>query len=283
MPLRTPVLRRVSLFVLGFGVYAMLLVLMRQRMPAGLQAVPDDIHTYFGAVLGVFLVFRTNTAYDRWWEGRKLWGQLVNETRNLAIKVEACVQAAPAGKLELGHWLTVFPVALREHLRRRDFVLQELPGFEAALERPRHVPAWLAEQVYRRIEQWRQAEQLGGFELLFLDRHAAALMDICGGCERIRKTPIASSYLALIRQAVGLYLLTMPFGVLSSLGWWTVPVTAVVAWFMIGLEALAEAVEDPFGQDAEDLRLDELCDTIGRSVEDIMGPAAPGTGPNPAG
>jgi putative membrane protein len=95
-------------------------------------------------------------------------------------------------------------------------------------------------------------------------------MDVCGGCERIRKTPIAASYRTFIRQSITIYLATLPWGVVDLLGWWTVGVAALVGYFMIGVEVLAEDVEEPFGTDDDDLDLDGICATIERSIREIV-------------
>jgi ion channel-forming bestrophin family protein len=233
--------------------------------------ITPTFHTLLGALLGLLLVFRTNTAYDRWWEGRKLWGQLVNECRNFAVKIETCVRAEPRDKGELANRLWAFSVALKQHLRGVAR-LAELPTFEGDPANPGHVPAYVVARIYDRLERWRQADQLGGFELLFLDRHAAALLDVCGGCERIRNTPIAPSYRRFIRHAIGIYLITLPWGLVDQFHWWLIPISALVGYLMIGVEVLAEDVEEPFGTGPDDLKLDELCDSIGRSVNEIVEP-----------
>jgi len=264
-----PVARRVSLLVGALAAYATLLWLLDMLVYGSISAVHASIHTVMGVVLSLLLVFRTNTAYDRWWEGRKLWGCLVNDSRNLAIKIRACVHADEKQKIELGHWIIEFAVALKNHLRGR-FKLSDLDGFRDTHDNPWHVPAYIARRIYDRIEHWRTTDQLGGFELLFLDRHAASLMDVCGACERIRNTPIAFSYRWFIRQSIGWYLVSLPFGLLEDLGFWTIPSTALIAYFMIGIELIAEEVEEPFGLDADDLELETYCETIRSSVTEII-------------
>ncbi len=272
----TPVFGRLWEAGAGVTLYSALVVLV-DRLWLGVDAgIGAQFHGFLGLILGTLLVFRTNTSYDRWWEGRKLWGQLVNDTRNLAIKVQTCVRADPADKQRLGQWLTDFARALKEHLRGGGR-LADLPGFVGTKfdHEPRHVPAYVASRIYDQFEAWRQTEQLGGFELLFLDQHAASLMNICGACERIQKSPISLSYRWFIRQSIAIYLLTLPWGLMRSFGWWTIPAVAMLAYFMIGIEMIAEQIEDPFGVSDDDLRLDELCQTIQSSVQDIMSqPAA---------
>jgi putative membrane protein len=265
----TAVLGKLLRLMSGVVVYTAAVVLIDYYLTSTWINVHSSFHALLGLVLGLMLVFRTNTAYDRWWEGRKLWGQLVNDSRNLALKVQACVQAADVEKQEVARILIGFAYALKSHLRGR-VRLTEVAGFENATANPQHVPAYLAACLYDRIERWRRADQLGAFELLFLDRHAAALMDICGACERIRKTPLAISYRQLLRQMIAFYLLTLPWGLVEDLQWWTIPTVLIVGYFMIGIELLAEEVESPFGESEDDLDLDGICATIRQSVEELI-------------
>lgn len=252
----------------GIGVYS-LFVSGVDSYTGGAITLTASFHTLIGLILGLLLVFRTNTAYDRWWEGRKLWGQLVNDSRNFAVKIATCVRAEPRDKIEVAARLSAFATALKLHLRG-GVKLQQLPTFEHSTDDPTHVPAYIVARIYDRLERWRHAEQLGGFELLFLDRHAAALLDICGACERIKKTPISGGYRRFILQSIWVYLATLPWGLVDYLGWWTAPVTMVVAYMMLGIEVLAEHAEDPFGNDADDLPLDDICATIDRSMHEIV-------------
>src|SRR5260221_2938451 len=95
-------------------------------------------------------------------------------------------------------------------------------------------------------------------------------MNICGACARIQKSPISLSYRWFIRQTIAIYLLTLPWGLMRSFGWWTVPAVAMLGYFMIGVEVIAEQIEDPFGESEDDLMLEDLCETISKSVGDIM-------------
>jgi len=267
----TPVFGRLWETVAALTLYSAGVALV-DRLWLGIDlGVGAQFHGFLGLILGTLLVFRTNTSYDRWWEGRKLWGQLVNDSRNLAIKVETCVRADVAEKQRLGRWLSDFAVALKGHLRGH-VRLAELSAFRAEQSgtEPQHVPAYIAAKIYEQFEDWRQTDQLGGFELLFLDQHASSLMNICGACERIQKSPISASYRWFIRQSIAIYLLTLPWGLLRSFGWWTIPAVAMLGYFMAGIEMIAEQIEDPFGLSEDDLMLDELCATIDKSVQDIL-------------
>jgi putative membrane protein len=166
--------------------------------------------------------------------------------------------------------LCSFAVALKDHLRG-GARLQDLDGFRESIDQPKHVPAYVTSAIYMQLEMWRRENQLGRIELLFLDTHASALMNICGACERILKTPISKSWRSFVRQILAIYLLSLPWGLEEDLGYWCVPLTVLVSYFMVGMETVAEDVEQPFGTDDDDLNLDEICESIRASVQEIVG------------
>ena len=265
----TPIFGRIWLTVAAIAIYATVVVAIDHFLLHKVVTVGPEIHGFLGLILGTLLVFRTNTSYDRWWEGRKLWGQLVNDSRNLAIKVQTCVRAAESDKQRVGQWLIDFAYALRDHLRGGG-KLRDRKSFPDVKVEPAHVPAYISGRIYDQFEAWRRDDKLGGFELLFLDQHASSLMNICGACERIQKSPISTSYRWFIRQLIAIYLITLPWGLIESLGWWTDPAVVMLAYFMIGVEMIAEEIEDPFGMSEDDLMLDDLCQTIEKSVKGIL-------------
>lgn len=221
-------------------------------------------------ILGVLLSFRNREAYDRWWEGRRLWGQLVNDTRNLGMKVKALPGVAEADQRALGRLIVGFAVAMKDRLRGGG-KLQDVPGFTADTATPDHVPLYLAQRVMDQLRTWRAAGQITDFDRLILDPHARALMDVCGACERIQSTPMPRSYRSLLRHGLVLYLFSTPWLVAEELGWWAVPMVGLLAYFLVGIEFTAEDVEDPFGHDGDDLTLTTYCDTIRRSVAATVG------------
>jgi putative membrane protein len=261
--------RRLWVKVFGLGLYSSLAVYKEFSLLEQFGDVPINIHALLGVVLSVLLVFRTNTAYDRWWEGRKLWGQLLNDSRNLVIKVKHLVKVDSDEKWQFAHLVSSFAYALKEHLRE-PVKLQSLPGFEKSAANPRHVPAHLISLLYDRLSTWKEQGKLDGFTALLLDRQAAAFADILGGCERIRNTPLVSSYRTYVRQCLFLYLFTLPWGLVHEFSYWTIPVTMIVSYFMLGLEMIARAVEEPFGTDPDDLPLDEICDRNEATLTEIM-------------
>lgn len=263
-------LSRVAVYAVLVSVYSVLPAWLETRTRyAEMFDLPSDIHAALTLVLGWLLVFRTNASYGRWWEARTLWGALVNTSRNLAIKVADLVRSPDRDLIGFRTDIVAFPVALRDHLRE-GAVLQRLPGFEDCSDQPSHVPAYLVTRMYEEFAAWKADGRIDGDELRVLDDESRRLLDICGGCERIRNTRLAWSYRAFARQCVFLVLATLPWGIVDMFHWWAVPLTGIISYFMLGLETVAEHVEEPFGLDEDDLDLDALCRTIDSTVHEIF-------------
>jgi ion channel-forming bestrophin family protein len=267
---RSSTLRKVAFYAVGVAAYSLIAVFVKNSEEFGNHiALPSDLHAAFTLVLGWLLVFRTNSSYARWWEARQLWGALVNVSRNMAIKVADLCKAGDGELNKFRIEIVAFAYGLKDHLRNES-QLQKLDGFEACNDHPSHVPSYLITRMYEEIGSWKSDGFIDGDDLIVLDAEARQFLDICGGCERIRNTRVVRSYRTFARQCVGLYLITFPWGVVDSCRWWTVPLTAIVAYFMLGLETVAEHVEEPFGYDEDDLDLDGLCKTIAITVQEVF-------------
>lgn len=234
--------------------------------------VGNEVAAVLTAVLGGLLVFRTNAANDRWWEARKLWGQLINDIRNLALKARAFAEVDDTERRQFAKLLIGFAHALRLHLRGVGGI-QSIPGFKTENASIPHGPGYVAELVYQTLDRWNRQNKLAG-TIWLLDHHARSLMDICGACERIRNTPLASSYRALLRGGLALYVLTAPWAVAVEMGWWGVLVLAVGIGFLIGIELTAEMIEEPFGHEGDELPLEDYC----RAIETFVNAALNGAG-----
>jgi putative membrane protein len=238
------------------------------------------MHSLLGIVLGLFLVFRTNTAYDRWWEGRKLWGSLVNNTRNLAIKLQAFLP--PAGQTDrvwFAAMISNFVAAVRDHLRDESSIdrLQRVgSGWPAGVSHKHHLPNAVAVALYQRVNGLYQAGVLSGYQLLLVDRELKEFSDICGACERIKNTPIPASYSMYIKKFIFIYLLTLPFGFVTEMRFWTIPIVFLIGFVLLSVELIAEEIEEPFGKDSNDLPTDKLTEKMSADVHEILvGPQAP--------
>jgi putative membrane protein len=215
------------------------------------------------------LSFRNRAAFDRWWEARSLWGQLINETRNLAWKIRGALPEELIHQQRLAAILTGFAEALKNHLRGKT-TLQQTPGFENDAAQPNHVPAYLAGQILTGISNWQRDGFIDGMTAWRLDPHACALLNICGGCERIRHTPISRSYVFMLRMGIVLNILIAPWMSMQVIGLWGIPVILLIGFFLLGVESIDSEVEEPFGIGVDDLKLERYCETIRKSVEDIL-------------
>jgi ion channel-forming bestrophin family protein len=257
----------VMALALGVGLYALLPVWKENSGYHPIGDIPSQFHAALSLVLGWLLVFRTNAAYGRWWEARTLWGGLVNVSRNLSVKCAALVQMPNSAKETFRSSIKAFPIALRDHLR----------GMECSASIPdcdysnvRHVPSEIVRRMYKTLQNLKQEGVVDGNELRILDLDLTKFLEICGACERIQNTRVVQSYRIFARQCVILFLASLPWGIVHDFNWWTVPLTIITAYFMLGLEIVAEHVEEPFGLDDDDLDLDGMCKTIEFSVDEIF-------------
>lgn len=229
-------------------------------------------------VLGLLLVFRTNTAYDRFWEGRKLWGNLVNTTRNLAraiwIGIADDVPRDRSEKIQALKLLVAFAVATKLLLRQEPLnsELEALltPEQYQKLQRMNHPPLEVAFWIGDYLQQQYQREKLNVHQLVSMNRLLELLVDALGGCERILKTPMPLAYAIHLKQLLLLYCLSLPFQMVSNLGWWTAPVVSLISFTLFGIEEIGIEIENPFGRDANDLPLDAICNTMLRNIEDLI-------------
>lgn len=232
------------------------------------------MHSLLGIVLGLFLVFRTNSAYDRWWEGRRLWGGMVNSTRNLALKLNAYLSK---DNHEDRDWfrkmIPNFVYATKESLRRGVLMHELLPpanDFLQDLEKYKHKPNRISALLYERVNILYRNGTLTGDQLINVDKELKDLIDIMGACERIRNTPIPYSYMMYIKKFIFIYIITLPFGFLSDSGYFTIAIVLLVTFVLMSVELIAEEIEDPFGHDPNDLPTDDLSLKIRDNVGEIL-------------
>lgn len=269
-----PVRNRLFFALLAVGLYSFFVDWFDSQQ---LKMVVQASGAIYGSfILGVLLVFRTNSAYDRWWEARKLWGQLTNETRNICIKIDALTQSDRNTVLQFARLLIAFPYALKEHLRS-GCKLSDVPGFQHATKSPRHVPFYIADQAYKHLLDLRRSGVITSVEQLQVDANIKALMDICGSCERIRHSPVALSYRQILRHGIALNLFGMPWYLAPDFHYWTIAIVMTAGYFMIGLELIAEDIEEPFGHGDDNLPLEDYCKTIEESVIDMLEQHEPGS------
>lgn len=226
-------------------------------------------HSLLGLALGLLIVFHNNCAYDRYWEGRKLWGSLVNTCRNLVRGAIAYVGPAP----ELAKIVSAYVYAVKKHLRGdRDLSIVESFVGPELLARATHAsnpPSILALRMSEWIANHARSGRIDSVTAQSLESMVRSLLDSQGGCERILKTPIPFAYAVHIRQMLTVYLVTLPFALVGEMGWAAIPTVAVVAFGMLGIEEAGNEIENPFGTDPNDLPLEQICETIARDCADL--------------
>jgi putative membrane protein len=238
-------------------------------------AIPATVHTLLGTALGLLLVFRTNSSYDRFWEGRQLWGSLVNESRNLARGASVHLRGDPVLRDHVVRWTAVFPYAVKNVLRGSEGLGSIADGLpRAELEwvlGSEHPPLSIATRISARLVKARDKGLISDIILAMLDQNVQQLVDYLGGCERINTTPLPFSYMVHLRRVMIIYCFTLPFALIDTLGWLTIPATLGVAYTFFGIEEIGVEIENPFGQDLNDLALEELCGKIAKNLLALSG------------
>ena len=239
-----------------------------------MPSLHSGIFSLLGIVLSILLVFRTNTAYDRWWDGRKQWGSLVNNTRTLATILQASLPSNDKdNRFYFAKHIANFGIALKEHLRTA-VKLEELVHLDAEeleiLKRKQHKPNQIALWIYNKVRTVYAAGTLTDADIINIKPQYEALLDILGACERIKKTPIPFSYAVYIKVFISVYGLILPFGLYSDFGFYSIPLTMFIFFAMLGIELMAEEIEDPFGLDCNDLPTGDIAITIKKNVFEIL-------------
>jgi putative membrane protein len=258
---------------LTFGAFATFIwLLYLYRYPN--LAIEVGPHEVAGVLLGLLLVARTNAGYDRWWEGRKLWGGIVNQARNLALIGLTHGPRDPEWREQFIHWIAAFPWTANAFLRNETVVPELVPllGEKAAsrVQLAEHAPLCTALQIERLLRQACEAENaMDRFAFLQAERERAGLMDHLGGCERIRSTPLANVYSITISRFILVYLATLPFALLHKFeAEWLAPVvTVLLAHPILVLDQLGIELQQPFSKRSIDhLPLEDICRKIERNL-----------------
>lgn len=294
--IRGSVLPRIWRRVVLTTIIAFLLTVLEETYPQLRLTLTPTPFTLIGLALSIFLGFRNNTSYDRFWEGRRLWGALVNTSRTLGRQLQLYIHKSALrprdredDQRELEqirdfqrqqvHRVIAFPHALRMALRREEpfeKLAEYLPPAEVeALRKERNVPWAIVARISLRMQSALRRGWIDPFHLTQLDRSLVELENIQGGCERIRNTPIPFSYTVLIHRIVGVYCLLLPFGLYDSVKMATPLVVMFVSYAFFGLDAIGDEIEDPFGKDLNDLPLLALSTLIEADLKVRLGEEPP--------
>jgi ion channel-forming bestrophin family protein len=262
--------------VLWCGAFGLFIsVLSFYQIPVGAKALGGVVPSI---VLGLLLVFRTNTAYERFWEGRKAWGSIVNNIRNLSRLIWVAVaEMEPIHrheKEETLKLLVAFAVATKLHLRSQP-VEDRLAKLVSPIQfiklqtmnnPPLEIVFWISDYLQAKQEQG----QISLYQMNELQNILNGMVDTLGACERILRTPMPLAYAIHLKQLLLIYCLLLPFQVVDELRWWTAPAIALVSFTLFGIEAIGVEIENPFGTDPNDLPLDVICNTIQKNIDDLI-------------
>lgn len=266
---------RIVRSVIGIGVYttAICFAVWGFSLEDSVQ-MNMSVFSLLGVILSIFLVFRTNSAYDRWWEGRKQWGALVNHTRNMAIYVNTMF---PKHDAKVRHYfakhISNFCFALTEHLRegtKLEKLIQLTDEDRAVYSRKGHIPNHISMQIFERMAEGHRQGELNEGDYINIKAQHQALLDILGACERIKKTPIPFSYAVYLKIFITAYGLLLPFALITTFSFATIPLVMFIFFALLGVELLGEEIEDPFGLDCNDLPTGDIAQTISTNIFEIL-------------
>lgn len=241
------------------------------KLSISFQVVPS-------IVIGLLLVFRTNTAYERFWEGRKAWGTLINTVRNLSRSIWiAIAEQEPTDRQEkivILRLLVAFAIATKLHLRSENLdqeIADLLPKdyyekLQTMNNPPLEIAFWIGDYLQKSYEK----NHIHPYQLSAMLKLLDSMVDVLGICQRILKTPIPLAYIIHLRQLIFLYCFTAPFELINSLGWLTPLFVGVIAFTVFGIEEIGVEIENPFGHDANDLPLDQICRTMQVNIDDLI-------------
>ena len=230
-----------------------------------------QVYSLVGFVLSLLLVFRTNTAYDRWWEGRKKWGELVNNSRNLAIKISALTDDVQT-KQYFSRMIANYAISMKEHLREGVITdgLDLTQDEKKEIANYEHKPNYIITMLYKKLDELKKNGKLTEENYIVIDVNLKSFSDIIGACERIKNTPIPYSYSMFFKKFIFIYVTTLPLAFVHSFGYYSSLVSIFVFYVLVSMEILAEEIEDPFGTDDNDLPTDSLSEKIKSNVNEIL-------------
>jgi putative membrane protein len=256
-------------------IYAVVVVYFREDLLRYNIYINPAIFTLFGIALAIFLGFRNTVSYDRFWEGRKLWGALLNDTRSLARQAHTLVEGDDYEKerTRFIRLLTALVHSLKHQLRDTDpntDLKRLLPNSEDdKLKTFVFKPIMILKELSVWVNNAKISGRIDSITQANFDLNLNKLSDIIGGCERIASTPIPYTYSILLHRTVYIYCFLLPFGFVESTVWVTPFVIVFIAYTFVALEAIADELEEPFGIQPNDLALEAMSEMIENTLAEI--------------
>lgn len=282
--LQGAIVRNIIPWVAFFSGYSLILGLIAHwlELPPSFDIGTGISHIILSInfLLSLLLIFRTNAAHDRYWEGRKLWGSLVNTTRNLARGILIVIDEESSTednsvKKENMRLIDAFCVAMKIHLRQEEFVQEELMTLMNSskytqLYNNNHPPLKIIFWIGKYLQEQYSHNRINIYQLNTLHKLVDDLVDILGGCERILKTPAPIAYSLFLKQLLIIYCLILPIELVVHFHFWTIFIMAAFSFILFGIEEIGSELENPFGRDPNDLPLDLICHTISGNIEELI-------------
>lgn len=252
---------QVLLFIFSFLIYFYQTHIATEPVPLN-----PSVFAILGISLAIFHGFCNNAAYDRFWEGRKLWGTLVWLSRNIARQVLTLPNVSMAEKQAFIRHQIAFVHSLRQQLRGEDNTanLQRLLTVEEqqAVVGQDFIALRLTQIMGQMLANWQAEQKIDGWQWQSLDNTLGEIAHVQAGCERINNTPIPYAYFVLLHRTVYLYCFMLPFGLGNTIGWVTPFVVSFVGYTFMALNEIVDEISEPFGTGENELPLGMMCDTI---------------------
>jgi putative membrane protein len=268
--LKGSIAKRIAIKMIVMTLFAVGVTLLARRHPEVFSQLSATPFTLVGLSLSIFMSFRNNACYDRWWEGRKQWGQLIVDMRCLARET-AAFDGDPARKAIL-RGLCGYAHSLAARLRDEDERVAANQWIASAIASSApNVPDAILCQVGNDCSKLVERGVVSEWRYTLLEARLVSLSGVQAACERINTTPLPFAYTLLLHRTAYLFCLLLPFGLAGLLGWATPLLTAVVSYTFFGLDALGDELEDPFGLDVNDLPLTAMVRTVERDLRAALG------------
>jgi putative membrane protein len=242
--------------------------------------------TVLGTALSILTSFRVNSAYDRWWEARRLWGAIVNDSRTMARQITTFLSYQDINKKEnrqqhdayvkeMVYRQIAFVYALKNHLRRLD-VLPDIKEFISAeesafLKTQQNIPNALLQKQAETLQDVQEKGFIDSFRHVQMETKLSTLCDSMGGCERIKNTIFPRQYSVYSSLFIKIYSYFLPFVLVKNSGWMTIPVTMIIGFIFFAMDTIARGIENPFENSLNDTPMSALCRTIEINLKQQLG------------
>lgn len=252
-----------------------LVVCINMFFPGLLHDLTPVPFTLLGIALAIFLSFRNSVSYDRFWEGRRIWGSMLNDTRSLARQYMSVTDTDAQSQRHFVYTLIAFVYAVKAQLRGTALTQEQLsllrPQVLPAVNKARFKPVLILSDAATQLAELHKADKLHPVLFTVLDRQLSLLNEDLGGCERLASTPVPFAYSLILHRTVYVYSFLLPFGLVATVGMMTPLIVAFISYTFLAIEALAEELQEPFGLEPNDLPLDAMAATIEATLREMLG------------